>query len=68
MALPRLIFNSVYVGLSRVQHGDCLRIMPLHTCKDLEHLKQLKPDPMLMTFFEGYGEDGRWSADNINKK
>ncbi len=54
---PKVTFNSLLVMISRVKTKEDLRLMPLHPGGNLNHLRNLKPDPHLLDWEAGFGPD-----------
>ena len=46
-ALGSLDFHALYVGLTRVEFRDDIRILPCHDDENFKHLLNLKPKPNL---------------------
>ena len=42
--LGKLDFHGLYVGLTRVEYADNIRILPCQDAHKLKHLLTLKPD------------------------
>ena len=56
-----LTFAHFYVGFSRVQNNNDLRVLPCTTLdKGFEHLLRLKVDPYLRAWFASMDSDGSW--------
>jgi hypothetical protein len=51
---PKMTFNALHVALTRVTHGNGLRIMPLHDDSSLEYLMKLHPDDNLRKYMSGF--------------
>lgn len=64
-SLAHLTYTSLYVGLSRVEHGDGLRIWPLDR-NDVSHLEELKPDSNIHFWDKNY-KDNMWVHGGISK-
>jgi len=60
---PRLDYDMLLVGLSRVTTRDGIRIIGVPKGKFLNYLKSLKPDVNLRIWFSGFDKKGRWSRD-----
>lgn len=52
--LGKLMFQSFYVGMSRVRKGDDIRIMPFYSEDTISFLKQLKPDDAISAWISKY--------------
>ena len=53
---PQINFFALYVAISRVTNGDCLRILPVNG--SLDYLRRLRPPPELRAWREGYDAAG----------
>ena len=51
-ALGNINFHAVYVGLTRVEYGDDIRILPCHDNNQFRHLLKLKPKANLKSWLE----------------
>ena len=61
---PHLTFEAAYVALTRVTHGDNVRIMgALNVDLQLDHLLRLNADPDVQGWLRGFGPDGLWSKE-----
>jgi hypothetical protein len=49
--------------VSRVCEGNDMRILPVIHGKSLAHLLELRPDPVLSSWFCGFDEDGVWHRE-----
>jgi hypothetical protein len=63
--MPRLKYADLLVGASRVQFGDCLRVLPWRT--SAAHLERLKPDTDFATYLD-YALHGRVPAKKPDSK
>ena len=50
--LGALDFHGVYVGLTRVEYSDNIRLLPCRDDSDFKHLLTLKPNPNLKVWLE----------------
>lgn len=64
-----MTYASLYVALSRVRCRDDVRLL-VHRKKggkldwdSLLYVDELRPDPSIEAYFEGFGADGAWDAD-----
>jgi hypothetical protein len=57
-----LTAEKVLVGLSRVETLEHLRILPYNPSGNQNHLYTLKPNELMLHWFAGYNESGRWSV------
>ena len=57
-----LTAEKVLVGLSRVAELDHLRILPFAPGQTETHLYRLKPKELMIHWFLGFGQDGKWSS------
>lgn len=55
--LNAIDFFGFYVGLSRVTDSNNMRIMPPHAWKDFAHISNLKCNPRLRRWMNGYNKD-----------
>ena len=62
--IKSLSLTSLYVGFSRVHNHSEHRVLP-YTNEDLNKLKQLKHDPLLLIFFKNYDKNGNWKKDGL---
>ena len=67
--VPKITFNSLLVSLSRVQRGNDIRIMSLHSgSHGLHYLTELRPDDAFIDWNDGFEEDlGSGAVWNIEK-
>ena len=67
--VPYLIFNMLYVALSRVRKGADIRLMPPHpNNSSLDYLANLKPNEDLLTWLDAFDEDvGAGASWNTEK-
>jgi hypothetical protein len=63
--LPKVTFNALLVALTRVTHGNGLRIMPLEKDDSLDYLMKLHPDKDLRVYMSGFepGVGNKFSAE-----
>jgi len=61
---PHLTFEAAYVALTRVTHGDNVRIMgALNADLQFDHLLRLNADPDVQGWLGGFGPDGLWTKE-----
>ncbi len=67
--VPKITFNSLLVSLSRVQRGNDISIMPIHSgSHGLHYLTELRPDDAFIDWNDGFEEDlGSGAVWNIEK-
>ena len=66
--LQQIIFQGLYVALSRVKKSSNIRIMPLHNPDSLEYLYSLNLPPFLNEWLSGFDCNGIWSAAEAMRK
>ena len=59
---PKITFNMLLVGLSRVRSGTDFRILPLQPGSSLGYLQDLTPDLDLLQWLAGFNSEGVWST------
>ena len=63
---PRITFNMLLVAISRVLHGDGLRILRLKAGETLDDLRKLKPDPNLAVWMANFDSAGWWTPQQTS--
>ena len=58
-------FSAVYTALTRVRRGNMFRV--LYDDGDINKVSELKPNPMLLAFLQGYGDSGKWELERSLK-
>ena len=62
--VPKVYFEGLLVGLSRVRHGNDFRVLPLLPAQSFNHLLKLKPARSLVHWLSGFDDTtGVWHQE-----